>query len=55
MDERVDILIADDHALVRRGLKQVLESQPHFEIIEAQQGEEALKLICEQQPRLDYS
>lgn len=52
MHKQVDILIADDHALVRRGLKQVLESQPHFDIVEAQDGREALKLIREHQPRI---
>ena len=39
------ILIADDHGLIRRGLKQVLESDSDFIIKEASDGEQALDII----------
>ena len=40
----VRILLADDHPIVREGLRAVLETQPDFEVIaEAANGEEALR------------
>jgi len=40
------ILIADDHPIFRRGLKQVIEAQPRMKIVyEAEDGEEALDRI----------
>lgn len=44
------LLIADDHILVRKGLRQVLESQPDLEIIEAGDGDEAIRLIRAEHP-----
>ncbi len=39
------ILLADDHALVRRGLRLILDAQPDLEVIaEADDGAEAVKL-----------
>jgi len=39
------ILIADDHGLVRRGIRQVLEREPDMRIVaEAQDGAEAVRL-----------
>ena len=41
---RAKILLADDHELVRGGLKLVLDSEPDLEVVmEASDGEEALK------------
>lgn len=39
------LLIADDHSLIRKGLKQVLEAESDFEIQEATDGAEALEMI----------
>lgn len=50
MSRATNILIADDHALIRNGLRQVLESQPDFHITEAENGKDALKHIREQRP-----
>jgi DNA-binding NarL/FixJ family response regulator len=42
------ILVADDHALVREGLKRVLDHEPDFAVVaEAADGEEAVKLGLE--------
>ncbi|HEX4428243.1 MAG TPA: DNA-binding response regulator, partial [Frankiaceae bacterium] len=39
------ILLADDHALVRRGLKLVLDAEPDLEVVaEAGDGAEAIQL-----------
>ena len=43
--EPIRVLIADDHALVREGTRQILEAQPGLEVVgEAQDGEEAVAL-----------
>jgi DNA-binding NarL/FixJ family response regulator len=40
----LSILIADDHAVVRRGMRALLESQPNWQVCgEAQNGREALE------------
>jgi len=42
----IKIILADDHKIVRQGIRSLLESQPGFEIIgEASNGVEALKLM----------
>jgi DNA-binding NarL/FixJ family response regulator len=41
------ILLADDHAVVRRGLRMVLESEPDLEVVaEADDGAEAVELAA---------
>lgn len=40
------VLIADDHPIVRRGLRQILESEEDMVVVgEARNGDEALKLV----------
>ena len=47
------VLLADDHAIVRRGLKSLLESEPGLSVVaEAGDGLEALRLAAEHQPDL---
>jgi two-component system, NarL family, response regulator NreC len=47
------VLIADDHAIVRRGLRSLLESEPGLTIVaEAADGLEAIRLCREHQPDL---
>lgn len=43
----VRVLIVDDHAIVRRGLKEILSSEPHIEVSEIADPREALRLIRE--------
>ncbi|MBK8021470.1 MAG: response regulator transcription factor [Chloroflexi bacterium] len=51
MTKVVRILIADDHAVVRAGLRALLERQGHFRVIaEASTGEEAIAKAQEHQP-----
>jgi DNA-binding NarL/FixJ family response regulator len=47
---RAKILLADDHELVRSGLKLVLDSQPDLKVVvEASDGEEALKIAISEE------
>jgi PAS domain S-box-containing protein len=50
---RVRVLLVDDHAMVRQGLRTVLESYADIEVIgEASNGEEALALAAQSHPTL---
>jgi DNA-binding NarL/FixJ family response regulator len=45
------ILIADDHSIVRRGLRALLQSQPDWEVCaEASNGREALEMVAQLAP-----
>lgn len=45
------VLLADDHGIVRRGLRAILETEPGLTIVaEASDGMEALRLVEEHQP-----
>jgi two-component system, NarL family, nitrate/nitrite response regulator NarL len=47
----IRILIADDHAIFRDGLKNLLTGQPEFQVVgEAGNGNETLKLVEQLQP-----
>lgn len=49
--KRVTVLLADDHALVRSGMRALLEAQPDVEVVaEAGDGREAIKLARELNP-----
>jgi DNA-binding NarL/FixJ family response regulator len=53
MNQPAKILLADDHAVLRVGLRLLLNSQPDFEVIgEAASGLEALDLAASLQPDL---
>jgi DNA-binding NarL/FixJ family response regulator len=52
MEERISIVIADDHALIRKGLTQILDRNDRFTILEADNGEDALAIIREEQPQI---
>jgi two-component system response regulator NreC len=43
---KTKILIADDHALVREGIRMILSKEPDFEVVgEASDGQQALNLV----------
>jgi DNA-binding NarL/FixJ family response regulator len=47
------VLLADDHALVRRGLRLILDAEPDLEVTaEAADGDEALRLASADEPDL---
>lgn len=51
MAEQIKIVLADDHPIVRAGLKQMIEADPNLLIVaEAVDGENAIRLIEEFQP-----
>jgi NarL family two-component system response regulator LiaR len=51
--EKIRILIADDHALVREGTRQRLEREEDFEVVgEAADGEEAVRLTKQLKPNV---
>lgn len=51
MKKEIRVLIADDHAVLRRGLRAIIETDPHMKIVaEAENGETALALIEETAP-----
>jgi DNA-binding NarL/FixJ family response regulator len=48
---QIRVLLADDHVLVRQGIRQFLEDEADIEVIaEANDGAEAIQMIQEQQP-----
>ncbi len=51
MDKTLKVIIADDHMIVRDGLRSLLERQPDMEVVaEADNGRIALKLVEELSP-----
>lgn len=49
--KKIRLLVADDHAIVRDGLRMVFKSDPHFTIVgEATNGDEAVRLAETRQP-----
>lgn len=53
MSEPVRIVLADDHPIFRRGLREVLEAQPDFRVVaECGDGEEALAAIERERPAI---
>lgn len=53
MADRITVLLADDHALVRRGFRRLLEDDPAIEVVgESANGEEAIRLTSELRPQV---
>ncbi len=51
MSEPITVLLADDHAMVRQGVRAFLETQPDIAVVaEAASGEEAVRLAAEHAP-----
>ena len=50
-DQRTKILLVDDHALFRMGMRQILEREPDFDILgEAEDGRDAFNMAIELSP-----
>lgn len=53
MPSKISVLLVDDHALVRRGFRRMLEDEPDIVVTgEAGDGEEAVKLARELKPQV---
>ena len=51
--EEANILIADDHELVRESMREMLQSEPHLQVLaEARDGQEIIELCRLQRPDL---
>jgi DNA-binding NarL/FixJ family response regulator len=51
MTETITVLLVDDHALVRRGFRRLLEDDGSITVLgEASNGEEAIRLVAELKP-----
>jgi DNA-binding NarL/FixJ family response regulator len=53
MPPKITVLLADDHALVRRGFRRMLEDDPQISVVgEASDGQQAVRLAFELQPKV---
>jgi DNA-binding NarL/FixJ family response regulator len=51
--KKITVLLADDHSLVRRGFRRILEDDPNIVVVgEARDGDEAVRLAEELRPRV---
>jgi two-component system, NarL family, response regulator NreC len=51
MSDAIRILLADDHTIVRQGLRRILEENPRIQVIgEASDGRQAVQLTLEMKP-----
>jgi len=51
MSKKINIILVDDHAVVRAGVRRLLEQEPSFDVIgEAESGEKAYQLFGELNP-----
>ena len=51
MADKITVLLADDHNLVRRGFRRMLEDDPSIEVVgEASNGDEAIALAASLKP-----
>jgi DNA-binding NarL/FixJ family response regulator len=52
-DPRISVLLVDDHSLVRRGFRRMLEDDPEIVVVgEAEDGHQAVELAAELHPRV---
>src|SRR5258708_39335253 len=52
-DPRISVLLVDDHSLLRRGFRRMLEDDPEIVVVgEAEDGHQAVQLAAELHPRV---
>ncbi len=50
---KITVLIADDHPIFRKGLREIIEAEPGLQLLgEAEDGERALELLQQHQPQV---
>jgi len=48
---RIRVLLADDHTILRDGIRSLLEDQPDMQVVgEAEDGHTAIRMTCELEP-----
>jgi len=53
MANKLTVLLVDDHALVRKGFRRILEDDPEIQVVgEASEGEEAVRLALQLKPKV---
>ncbi|HLB86935.1 MAG TPA: response regulator transcription factor, partial [Terriglobales bacterium] len=53
MRNKISVLLVDDHSLVRRGFRRILEDEPDIVVAgEASDGPEAIRLAQDLRPRV---
>jgi len=53
MSERIRILLADDHTLLRNGIRALLKDQPDMVVVgEAEDGREAVQMVDKLSPNV---
>ncbi|WP_205755546.1 response regulator, partial [Bacillus amyloliquefaciens] len=53
MNNEITILIADDHPIVRQGLRQMIEEDRSLRVVaEVSDGEQAVEAVAEHQPQI---
>ena len=53
MEKKITVLLVDDHALVRRGFRRMLEDESDMDVVgEAGNGEDSIKLVKNLHPRV---
>jgi DNA-binding NarL/FixJ family response regulator len=53
MADKITVLLVDDHSLVRKGFRRMLEDDPAITVVgEANDGNDAVKLALQLKPRV---
>lgn len=53
MPKKISVMLVDDHSLVRRGFRRIIEDEPDLEVVgEAGNGEESIPLALRLRPRV---
>ena len=59
MDQKITVLLVDDHVLVRRGFRRILEDEADITVVgEASDGAQAVLMACDLRPSvvlMDYA